>query len=102
MGFFTELEKTQNITSTENGDIAYRQVLAAGDVKNNLRLFGLGGAMRGKYTTVKEMFGKAFVENEELAIENLLFVVSMSISHLESNVNSSNIIYEFLCISMVF
>ena len=74
MGFFTELEKTQNITFTENGDIAYRQVLAAGDVKNNLRFFGLGGAMRGKDTTVKEMFGKAFLENEELAIENLLYL----------------------------
>ena len=74
MGFFTELEKTQNITSTENGDIAYHQVLAAGDVKNNLRFFGLGGAMRGKDTTVKEMFGKAFLENEELAIANLLYL----------------------------
>ena len=74
MGFFTELEKAENTTFTENGDLAYRHILKAGDVRNNLEFFGLGGAMRGKLASTKDMFGKAFLENEELAVENLFYL----------------------------
>ncbi len=74
MGFITELEKTENTTYTENGDLAYRHILKAGEVRNNLELFGLGGAMRGQTFSVKDMFGKAFLENEELAVENMFYL----------------------------
>lgn len=74
MGFFTELEKAENTTHTENGDLAYRHISKAGDVRNNLEFFGLGGAMRGKTVSTKDMFGRAFLENEELAVENLFYL----------------------------
>ena len=74
MGFFTELEKTENKTFTENGDIAYRQILKAGDYKENLKLFGLGGAMRYRQEAVPELFGRAFAENEALAVKNLFYL----------------------------
>ena len=74
MGFFTELEKTENVTFTENGDIAYRQILKAGDYKENLKFFGLGGAMRNDKNRARELFGRAFAENEALAIKNLFYL----------------------------
>ena len=74
MGFFTELEKADNTTFTENGDIAYRQILKAGDVKHNLKLFGLGGAMRFKTNSMRDLFGKAFAENAALAIKNMFYL----------------------------
>lgn len=74
MGFYTALEKENNTTFTENGDIAYRQVLKAKEYKHNLKLFGLGGAMRFKTNSVRELFGKAFAENEALAVQNMFYL----------------------------
>ena len=74
MGFFTELEKTENVTFTENGDIAYLQILKAGEYKENLKFFGLGGAMRNDKNRTRELFGRAFAENEALAIKNLFYL----------------------------
>ena len=74
MGFYEELEKTENKTFTENGDIAYRQILKAGEYRHNLAFFGLGGGMRHNRATAVRLFGKAFKENEECAIANLFYL----------------------------
>lgn len=56
-----------NITTTENGDIAFKSTL-----NNNLDLFYNMGAMRHNESMLIDYFRKAYEENPLLAIANLL------------------------------
>ena len=74
MGFISELEKTDNKTFTEKGDVSYLHITKAGNCRHNLEFFGLGGAMRRHEYEAKDLFGKAFKENKELALKNLFYL----------------------------
>lgn len=65
------MEKLSNLnrTFTENGDLSYKSTLNA-----NLDFFGQASSKRNNPTLAVELFEKAYKENKEFAIMNLLFL----------------------------
>lgn len=64
-----ELNNTNAMTTTENGDFAY---VSSGNA--NLDFFGLAAACRHNQAQVLSLFQKAFSENRELALKNMLYL----------------------------
>lgn len=65
--FINGLVKTNNVTETVNGAVAYKSTLNA-----NLDFYGKSGDIGLDIEVLKPMFLKALVEDQDLAIRNLL------------------------------
>ncbi|MCC9083701.1 DUF2828 family protein [Enterococcus faecium] len=77
MSFLDNLKEETTVGSTENGAKTYTSTLNA-----NLDFFAQAGAMRGRLGDVRNMFAKAYDENPELALRNLVHLRNIRLGGL--------------------
>lgn len=77
MSFLDNLKEETTVGHTENGAKTYTSTLNA-----NLDFFAQAGAMRGRLEDVRNMFSKAYAENPELALRNLIHLRNIRLGGL--------------------
>lgn len=77
MSFLDNLKEETTVGHTENGAKTYTSTLNA-----NLDFFAQAGAMRGRLEDVRNMFSKAYAENPELALRNLVHLRNIRLGGL--------------------
>lgn len=75
-----ELEKNLTISQTDNGDISYTSTL-----NDNLNFFGKAGSLRGDPEEAIALFLKAYNEDKDLALRNLVHLRDIKGGYGERN-----------------